>query len=192
MEVGRTGQRADPGGQVHLPPEVDAPSPPAWPGRRRWRVPCWRVRQRQVCLDLVTVAATVLVFDDVPGCGQVGPNRMGAALADIGADRDVAPSHAESGAMHNSTLAWLVRKFQLSTLGNLPFNSRNLLPVSDFMRMLGSDPDSQQPTAATTPGHSVRCPARFHWPALTREGSTRHDRATTAPGRYHHPAAAVS
>src|SRR5580700_7975443 len=47
-----------------------------------------------------------------------------------------------------------------------------MLLVFDFMRTLKADPDSQQPTAATRPGHSARCPARFAGPALTGEGST--------------------
>jgi hypothetical protein len=46
-------------------------------------------------------------FDDVPGCGQVGDNRMGAALGDIEADRDIAVPHAGSRAMPSSTPAWL-------------------------------------------------------------------------------------
>ena len=36
--------------------------------------------KRQVGLDLVVIAAAVLVLDDVPGCGQVSDDRMGAAL----------------------------------------------------------------------------------------------------------------
>src|ERR1700740_1965636 len=51
-------------------------------------------------------------------------------------------------------------------------NSRNTLRVLDFMRTLKSDPDSQQPTAATRPGHSARCQARFPPPALTGKGIT--------------------
>ena len=36
--------------------------------------------QREVCLDLVAVAAAVLVFDHVAGLGQVGDDAVGAAL----------------------------------------------------------------------------------------------------------------
>jgi len=49
-------------------------------------------------------------------------------------------------------------------------DSRNGLRVSDFMRTLRSDPDSQQPTAAARPGHSVRRQAGFSGPlSLAKE-----------------------
>jgi hypothetical protein len=37
-------------------------------------------------------------------------------------------------------LPWLARKFQLSTLRNVSYHSRNLLPVFDFMRSLRCRP----------------------------------------------------
>ena len=46
--------------------------------------------QREVRLDLVAVAAAVFVLDDVPGCGQVGDDAVGAAVGDVQAGADVA------------------------------------------------------------------------------------------------------
>ncbi len=45
-------------------------------------------------LDLVAVAAAVLVLDDIPGCGQVGDDPVSAALGDAQAGRDVAQPDA--------------------------------------------------------------------------------------------------
>src|SRR5207247_6776392 len=39
--------------------------------------------QGQVRLDLVAVAAAVLLLDEVAGCGQVGDDAVGAALGDV-------------------------------------------------------------------------------------------------------------
>jgi hypothetical protein len=50
-----------------------------------------------VGLDLVAVAAAVLVLDDIPGCGEVGDDRMGAALGDGEAGRGVAQPRAGVG-----------------------------------------------------------------------------------------------
>ncbi len=47
------------------------------------------LRQRQVRLDLVAVAAAVLLLDEVAGCGQVGDDAVGAALGDVQADGDI-------------------------------------------------------------------------------------------------------
>ena len=63
-------------------------------GRRRWRVPGWQVRQPQVRLDLVAVAAAVFPLHHVAGRGQVGDDAVGAALGDAHAGRDVAQPHA--------------------------------------------------------------------------------------------------
>src|SRR5579863_5872445 len=49
---------------------------------------------RQVRLDLVAVAAAVLLRDHVAGLGQVGDDAVGAALGDTQAGRDVAQSRA--------------------------------------------------------------------------------------------------
>jgi len=46
--------------------------------------------QREVRLDLVAVAAAVLLLDDVAGPGQVGDDAVGAALGDVELGRDVA------------------------------------------------------------------------------------------------------
>jgi hypothetical protein len=46
--------------------------------------------QREVRLDLVSVAAAVFVLDHVAGCGQVGEDAVGAALGDVQAGCDVA------------------------------------------------------------------------------------------------------
>jgi hypothetical protein len=50
--------------------------------------------QRQVRLDLVAVAAAVLVLDDVPGLGEIGDDAVGGALGDARPGRDVAQPHA--------------------------------------------------------------------------------------------------
>jgi hypothetical protein len=138
-------------------------------------------------------------------CGLLSWEERGAlglvlfgGLGYVQASHEVAISPLDTAALLRAVLHRLSPSPATGGSSNSPpfesslYNSRNLLLVSDFLRMLRTDPDSQQPTAATRPGHLVRCPARLHRPALTREGSTRHDRATTTPGRYHHPAAAVS
>jgi len=50
--------------------------------------------QREVRLDLVTVATAVLLLHHVAGCGQVGDDPVGAAIGDARAGRDVAEPHA--------------------------------------------------------------------------------------------------
>ena len=50
--------------------------------------------KRQVGLDLVAVAAAVLVLDDVAGLGEVGDDAVGGALGDADSGRDVAQPHA--------------------------------------------------------------------------------------------------
>jgi hypothetical protein len=50
--------------------------------------------QREVRLDLVTVAAAVFGLDHVAGCGQVGDDAVGAALGDVQAGCDVAQPRA--------------------------------------------------------------------------------------------------
>ena len=44
-------------------------------------------------LDLIAVAATVLLLDDVSGIGEVGDNGVRAAFGDVEARRDVAQAH---------------------------------------------------------------------------------------------------
>ena len=53
-----------------------------------------RLRERQVGLDLVAVAAAVLLLDDVPGLGEIGDDAVGGALGDARPGRDVAQPHA--------------------------------------------------------------------------------------------------
>ena len=50
--------------------------------------------ERQVSLDLVAVAAAVLVLDDVPGLGEIGGDAVGGALGDARPGRDVAQPYA--------------------------------------------------------------------------------------------------
>ena len=45
-------------------------------------------------LDLVAVAAAVLLLHDVPGLSQIGDDTVGAALGDAHPGRDVAQPHA--------------------------------------------------------------------------------------------------
>jgi hypothetical protein len=54
-----------------------------------WLPGAW-LGYRQVSLDLVTVAASVLLRDHVAGLGQVGDDAVGAALGNAQAGRDVA------------------------------------------------------------------------------------------------------
>jgi hypothetical protein len=86
--------------------------PPSWPGSRgrlsgRGRVgagqegqdfadgafPAGGVWQREVRLDVVAVAAAVLLLDHVAGLDQVGDDAEGAALGNVQAGRDVAQAH---------------------------------------------------------------------------------------------------
>src|SRR5260370_3119001 len=49
--------------------------------------------QREVRLDVVAVAAAVLLLDHVPGLDQVCDDAEGAAFSDVQAGRDVAQAH---------------------------------------------------------------------------------------------------
>ena len=74
--------------------------------------------ERQVGLDLVAVAAAVLVLDDVPGPGEVGDDAVGGASVTpvlAAMSRSRTPG---SWAMHSSTRAWLVRELQSVTSAN--------------------------------------------------------------------------
>src|ERR1700684_1725548 len=91
------------------PSEIRYPARPGCgPGRSRRRVVAgeeranlphgplpgcglWRPEGR---LDLVAVAAAVLLLDDVPGLGQVSDNAVGAALGDVEPGRDIAEADA--------------------------------------------------------------------------------------------------
>src|SRR5690242_20334995 len=48
------------------------------PAVRHWQRPA----KRQVGLDLVAVAAAVLVLDHIPGLGEIGDDAVGGALGD--------------------------------------------------------------------------------------------------------------
>jgi hypothetical protein len=79
--------------------------------------------QWEVRLDPVAVAAAVFLLDDVPGCGQVGDDAVGAtsAMPTLAAmSRSRTPG---SWAMHSRTRAWLVRELQLSILRKHSFTS---------------------------------------------------------------------
>jgi hypothetical protein len=54
------------------------------------RLPGPRLGHRQVGLDLIAVAAAVLLRDHIAGLGEVGDGAVGAALGDAQAARDVA------------------------------------------------------------------------------------------------------
>ena len=49
--------------------------------------------ERKMRLDLVAVAAAVLVLDHVAACGEVGDDAVGAALGDVQRRGDVAQAH---------------------------------------------------------------------------------------------------
>ena len=83
--------------------------------------------ERQVGLDLVALAAAVLVLDDVAGLGEIGDDAVGGALGDARPGRDVAQPQPGSWAIRTSTRAWLVRKLQSVT----PANYRKLFPEID-------------------------------------------------------------
>jgi len=122
--------------------------------------------QRQVFLDLVAVAAAVFVLDDVPGCGQVGDDAVGAALGAARAGRDVASRTPGSRAMRSSTRARLVRTLQLATRRMLAI-SRNLLLVCYCECRLRADTRDQPPTAARVPrGHRREPPMVLTGPAV--------------------------
>jgi len=52
-----------------------------------------RFGQREVCLDVVAVAAAVLLLDHVAGLDQVRDDAKGAAFSNGQAGRDVAQAH---------------------------------------------------------------------------------------------------
>jgi hypothetical protein len=58
-------------------------------------LPADGLRERQVRLDVIPIAAAVLLLDYVPGLDQVPDDAEGAALGDVQAGRDVA--QADSG-----------------------------------------------------------------------------------------------
>jgi hypothetical protein len=64
-----------------------------------------------VPLDLVAVAAAVLLLDDVARVGEFGDGRVGAALGDIERGGDVSQAYAGLWAMQTRARAWLVKKF---------------------------------------------------------------------------------
>jgi hypothetical protein len=69
--------------------------------------------QREVRLDLVSVAAAVFVLDHVAGCGQVGDDALLSVMSRLAAmSRSRAPG---SRATHSGTRGWLVRKLHLVT-----------------------------------------------------------------------------
>ena len=57
-------------------------------------IPASGLREREVRLDLVAVAAAVLLPDQVAGLGEIGDDAVGAALGDAQAGRDVAQARA--------------------------------------------------------------------------------------------------
>ena len=72
------------------------------------------LRQREMRLDLVAVAASVFVLDHIPGCGQVGDDAVGAAVGDAQRLRRCrAAGCLGRGRWAARTRAWLVRKLQL-------------------------------------------------------------------------------
>jgi hypothetical protein len=69
--------------------------------------------QRKMRLDLVAVAPTVFLLDDVPGLGQVGDDAVSTALGDVQPGRDVAQAGPRVVRDAEQDRAWLVRKVQL-------------------------------------------------------------------------------
>src|SRR6185437_4200296 len=55
--------------------------------------PAYGLWQREVRLNVVVVAAAVLLLDHVPGLGQVREDAEGAAFGDVQAGRDVTQPH---------------------------------------------------------------------------------------------------
>jgi hypothetical protein len=72
------------------------------------------LRQWQVRLDLIAVAAAVFLLQHVTGPDEVGDDAVGAALGDAQAGREVAQPHARVAGDAQQHPAWLVRKLQLS------------------------------------------------------------------------------
>jgi hypothetical protein len=80
--------------------------------------------QREVCLDLVAVAAAVFLLHHIAGCGQVGDDAV--ALRSVMPRLAAMPRSRTPGprAMHSSTRAWLVRRLQFRT-----FRSYKILEI---------------------------------------------------------------
>ena len=78
------------------------------------------VEAPDMCLDLVAVAAAVLLLRHVADCGQVGDDAVGAALGDAQAGRDIAQPHGRvvGDAQQDPGV---VRKVQLSIFRRLQF-----------------------------------------------------------------------
>ena len=55
---------------------------------------CGLLREREMVLHDVTIAAAVALFDDVPGRGEVGHDRVCAAFSDAQLVRDIAQANA--------------------------------------------------------------------------------------------------
>ena len=89
--------------------------------------------QREMCLDLVAVAAAVFVLDDVAGRGQVGDDAVSAAPGDAHLAAMSRSRTPGSCAMHGSTRAWLIGKLPPSIVqGNITV-SRNRLLVFHYL-----------------------------------------------------------
>jgi hypothetical protein len=86
-----------------------------------------------VRLDPVAVAAAVFLLDDVPGCGQVGDDAVGATVGDAHAGRDVKQSHARVGdAQQNPGRGWSETPALHASQGIVQNFSRNRLLVFYF------------------------------------------------------------
>ena len=108
-------------------------------------------------LDLVAVAAAVLLLDHVAGVGQVGDDAGRAAFRDVQAGRDVAQARAwvisdaqqDPGVVGQEGLARHPQYANRSWKETTSF----ILLVLSFRRSLRSVTGSQPPRAASYPGY---------------------------------------
>lgn len=114
-------------------------------------------RQRQVCLGLVAVTASVLLSDHGAGPGQVGDGAVGAAPGDAPASRDVAQEHLRVRATH-SARAWLARKVQFANI-NMSRNSGKTLLVTGCKRSVQGRHRNSAANDGSLPGATAGAPA---------------------------------
>jgi hypothetical protein len=112
---------------------------------------CGEVRSRGVVF--VTLRMILLSPAVLPAADRMGYGRSGESVRVTGPVSYVPPGGPVV------TRSGCCQVYSLHTQKSIT-NSRNILRVSGFTRVMRSDPDSPQPTAAARPGHSVRIPGR--------------------------------
>ncbi len=142
--------------------------------------------QREVCLDLVTVAAAVFLLHHVTGCGQVGDDAAGTASGDAQAGpRCRAAARSGRGRCTAAPGRGWPGNSSSPPLQNLSTVSRNLLLVFNCECRLWTDHRirhrDQPPTAAKVPPGSPEGAA--HGPHHCRARGAAHPAQAVAGGR---------